>query len=177
LALRTYRRKVQRLAESETLSGRSLWEAIHGFLTERHVTNQPEVLAHFHRDDQQIVRGVLKDLVDSGLVFRTGRGPTSSYRAATPADLAHATATGRDVDGADMLVWALVYRLGPVSRKKLAEYIALPGEELDAALTRLVVAEHVVLVEGEVEQDYRADAFVARLGDPRGWEASVFDHF
>jgi hypothetical protein len=32
LALRTYRRKIQRLTESETLSGRSLWEAVHDFI-------------------------------------------------------------------------------------------------------------------------------------------------
>src|SRR5262245_5323423 len=49
LALRTYRRKVQRLAESETLAGRSLWEAVHAFLTERHVATQAEILSHFHR--------------------------------------------------------------------------------------------------------------------------------
>ncbi|HEX4338060.1 MAG TPA: hypothetical protein VH062_19255 [Polyangiaceae bacterium] len=177
LALRTYRRKVQRLAESQTLSGRSLWEAVHAFLVEREVATQSEVLAHFHRDDLQIVRGVLKDLVDSGLVYRAGRGRTSVYRVASRADLERVTSNGPDVDGTDMLVWALVYRLGPVSHRALAEHVALPGVQLEHALARLVEAGRVSRNDALPEGVYSAAGFVAPLGDPRGWEASVFDHF
>jgi hypothetical protein len=38
LALRSYQQKVQRLSESDTEHGRSLWEAVHDFLQERQVT-------------------------------------------------------------------------------------------------------------------------------------------
>jgi len=108
---------------------------VHDFLAERHVASQAEVLAYFHRDDLQIVRGVLKDLVDSGLVFRAGRGQSSTYRAATRADLEHTTSAGRDSESADMLVWALVYRLGPVNHGTLTRHVSLSGAELDVRNT------------------------------------------
>jgi hypothetical protein len=177
LALRTYRRKVQRLTESQTVAGRSLWEAVHEFLSERSVALQGEVLARFDRDDQQIVRGVLQDLVDSGLVFRAGRGHGSSYRVATRADLEHARSSESDVDGADMLVWAVIYRLGPIDGTKLGAHVSLPREELDAALGRLIVKGRVAVAGAAEARTYRADAFVAPLGEPAGWEAAVFDHF
>src|SRR5688572_6044280 len=40
VALRTYRRRIQRLAESETMAGRSLWEAVHGFIATRHLVTR-----------------------------------------------------------------------------------------------------------------------------------------
>jgi hypothetical protein len=57
MALRTFRRRIQRLSESHTVSNRSLWEAIHAFITEREVVTQSEVLRHFHRDDEELARG------------------------------------------------------------------------------------------------------------------------
>src|SRR5437660_1683958 len=83
---RTYRRKVQRLAESQTVAGRSLWEAMYEYVGSRHVATRADVSRHFAADDEEIVRGVLEDLVESGLVYRAGRGVHASYRAASAAD-------------------------------------------------------------------------------------------
>lgn len=177
IALRTYRRKVQRLSESETVAGRSLWEAVHDFLNEREVANQAEVLTHFYADDQQIVRGVLQDLVESGLVFRAGRGGTSSYRVATRADLEHSRSEDRDSDSMDMLVWAVVYRLGPIERSHLATHFSLPAAELDEALFRLTASGRATSTETAGVKTYRAEAFTLPLGETHGWEAAVFDHF
>jgi hypothetical protein len=177
LALRTYRRKVQRFAESETTPGRSLWEAVHEFLSEHPVANHAEILERFARDDEETVRGVLQDLVDSGLVFRAGRGASSSYRVATPSDLEHARAPERDTESTDMLVWAVVYRLGPIEEKHLSARVALPPGELEASLARLVAAGRVERAQSKGNTTYRADAFLAPLGETHGWEAAVFDHF
>src|SRR5262245_357019 len=122
LALRTYRRKIQRLTESETLAGRSLWEAVHDFVGAQPVVTRADVLRRFHRDDESTVRGVLQDLVDSGLVYQAGRGAASSYRVATPDDLDYVRENEREADGTDTLVWAVVYRLGPLGRPTLAEH-------------------------------------------------------
>src|SRR6476620_7247600 len=72
LALRTYHNKVQRLSESTTFRGRSLWEATLEYIEENGTVLQPEVLTRFARDDEASVRGVLTDLVESGMIFRTG---------------------------------------------------------------------------------------------------------
>lgn len=177
LALRTYRRKIQRLTESETLSGRSLWEAVHDFIGAQPVVTRADVLRRFHRDDESTVRGVLQDLVESGLVYQAGRGAASSYRVATPADLDYVRDNEREADGTDTLVWAVVYRLGPLSRSALGEHVSLPSTKLDASIARLLENGSVVVVEGSGETKYRAPSFVLPFGASQGWEAAVFDHF
>ena len=91
LALRTYHDRVRRLSESTTFRGRSLWEATLAYIEERDVVRQAEVLDSFQKDDEASVRGVLADLADSGVVFRSGRGPATTYRAARPEELAVAS--------------------------------------------------------------------------------------
>jgi hypothetical protein len=177
MALRTYKRRVQRLAESETIAGRSLWEAMFEFLRARPVATHEEVLGHFHRDDEQIVRGVLADLVDSGLVFRAGRGSGSTYRAASRAELDHTRNAPRDPEGTDTLVWAVVYRLGPVERGKLGAQVGLPTSDLDASIARLLAAKKIVRTDTSGAEAYAAHGFVVSLGQANGWEGAVFDHF
>jgi len=75
MALRAYVRKVQRLSESSTDRGRSLWEAVFAYVSERSMVKRRDVLARFSRDDEASVRGVLHDLAESGLAFSSGSGP------------------------------------------------------------------------------------------------------
>jgi hypothetical protein len=67
-----------------------------------------------------------------------------------------------------MLVWAVVYRLGTIDHGKLATHVALG---------RLVAAGRIAKVETAALVTYRAETFVAPLGEAHGWEAAVFDHF
>jgi hypothetical protein len=174
LALRTYRRRIQRFAESRTVQGRSLWEAVNDFVALRHLATRAQVLDEFHLDDEALVASVLSDLVESGLVYRAGRGSTASYRAATRADLDYVRDPKRDADGTDTLVWGLVYRFGPIDERGLAQKLSLPAKELSAALGRLLGAKRVQL---SAELAYHADGFVVPVGTPLGWEAAVSDHF
>jgi len=59
--LRSYRRRVQRIAASETDRGRSLWEAILDYLSQRDLVSRREILDRFRNDDDTLLRGVLKD--------------------------------------------------------------------------------------------------------------------
>src|SRR5512147_2582817 len=68
LGLRTYRRKIQRLSESSTERGRSLWEAVLEYLQGRSLATRAEIFEHFSSDDDRQVRAVLRDLRESGLV-------------------------------------------------------------------------------------------------------------
>jgi hypothetical protein len=74
LALRTYHGKVRRLSESRTFRGRSLWDAILDYVQANETATQVDLLQRFRNDDEAIVRGVLNDLVESGLVHKAGRG-------------------------------------------------------------------------------------------------------
>src|SRR5262245_34223367 len=80
LALRSYQQKVQRLSESVTDRGTTLWEAIYRHLHDKGVVTRADVLNRFARDDSAIVRSILNDMVTTGVVYKTGRGPSTVYR-------------------------------------------------------------------------------------------------
>jgi hypothetical protein len=173
LALRTYLRKVKRLRESSTDVGRSLWEAILDYLGQGRLVTRTQVLHRFHRDDADAVRSVLRDLSESGLVLRLGTGPSTAYRGATKDEL-DALASSRDADGTDELVWAIVFREGPITRDALAK--RLRRGDLDGVLARLTAAGRI-RGSDDANGSFSADHFVVAEGAAVGWEAAVFDHF
>jgi hypothetical protein len=159
------------------MEGRSLWEAVHAFVTERGVVGRKDVLKRFHRDEEATVRAVLQDLVESGLVYRAGVGQTASYRVATRDDLAALGDEGRDPEGLDTLVWGVVYRGVRVTRADLERTVPLPPRVLDEALERLVRAARLERFDADGRVTYGASGFVIPVGSSSGWEAAVFDHF
>ena len=175
LALRSYQQKVRRLSESSTDQGRSLWEAVFDYLNEREVASRADVLRRFRRDDEASVRGILNDLVETGLVYRTGRGPSTVYRITPEDDLDRAVDPETVRRNVESLVWIHVYRMGPITVQELQERLHFDAEQIDEALSAL-------RDEGRVRPTESGDAFVCDqvlvgLGDAAGWEAAVFDHF
>jgi hypothetical protein len=107
MALRTYQRKTQRLRESVTMRGRSLWEAVLEYLQSEDVVTRSAVLMRFRQDDHTLVRGVLRDLTEGGFVFSSGSGEGTAYRAARAEELAKL----REAEGAsafNALLWSIV---------------------------------------------------------------------
>jgi hypothetical protein len=174
ISLRSYQRKVHRLRESRTEQGRSLWEAVFDHLAERGLITRRDVLERFRRDDVQSVRGILRDLVDSGLVFMTGSGDDALYRIASESELGQAASGERR---ADALVWALIYREGPLTRAQLGDRLALEEPALEAVLAYLVHAGHIEREELGLETSYRSERLVPEPDAGAGWEAAVYDHF
>jgi hypothetical protein len=174
LALRTYHSRLRRLSESKTYQGRSLWEAVLEYVQSKGTVLRADVLRRFQYDEEASVRGVLKDLVDTGMLFRAGREQATTYRAASVDDYAqgHARNTVEDLGN---LVWVAVHRQGPVSESELGRVVAASDAELAAALAWLVAAGRVQL--DEADQRYRAQSCVIPVGAPVGWEAAVYDHF
>jgi hypothetical protein len=173
MALRTYLRKIQRLRESSTDRGRSLWEAVLEFLGHGRLVKRAEVLQRFHRDDSDLVRGVLHDLVESGLVLRMGSGPSTAYRAATSEEIA-SLERADGTDGLDELVWAIVFREGPIDRAALGDLVR--GVDLGGALSRLAASGRIQETGGTAPA-YCAREFFVPEDSTTGWEAAVFDHF
>jgi hypothetical protein len=173
LGLRTYQRKIQRFAESATDKGRSLWVAVLDFIQSAGVVTRAEILVHFAGDDDAQVRAVLHDLCESGLVTLSGTGPTIKYRVTPEEELARLRQTQKN-EGLDELLWALVYREGPLTFGDLRAK-QIEQQDLEQALGRLVESGRVEL-SGQ-DGVYRAKTLVLPLGSPVGWEAAVFDHF
>jgi hypothetical protein len=175
LNLRTYHNKIARLAESSTERGRSLWEALLGYVQERSSVSRADLLHRFRHDEEATVRGVLKDLVDTGMLFRSGRGDLTTYRAVTAED------EPREDGAADQRIgnfaWVAIHRYGPITRSALAEHVPAGDDALDAALARLVRDKRVETAEREGRVLYSSAELLIGLGATAGWEASVFDHY
>lgn len=176
MVLRSYHKKVRRLSESATDKGRSLWEAVYSYMNEQETVSQGELMERFRFDDHETVRGVMRDLVGSGLVFRSGRGASAIYR----------IAEGNDVEGASPddegealanFVWVNVYRMGPLTAADLAKALRLSEEQTELALSQLLSDDRVTQSEESTDVTYLAREFVIPFGVDSGWEAAVFDHF
>jgi DNA-binding transcriptional ArsR family regulator len=156
----------------------TLWTAVHGFLAERELATRAELLERFRNDEESSVRGILNDLVESGLVLRTGRGEDARYRVATEEELAE-LGTGAGATAAASLaalVWLHVYREGPIARKTLGELVPLAPEALDAAI-RTLAEDGRIRLEARGDDVYCAtDECLIPVGEAAGWEAAVVDH-
>ncbi len=176
LTLRGYHHKVSRLSESSTERGRSLWEALYSFIQGRDTVTRVELLERFKRDEETKVRGVLSDLVDSGLVFRTGRGDSAVYRAAKAEELPVAQGGADDIHLANWC-WIAIYRNGPISIAELATHVPTDEPTLREGVRQLEAQGRIVAEDLDGTPFYTSDACVIPLGDPKGWEAAVFDHY
>lgn len=176
LGLRTYQRKIQRLGESLTDRGKSLWEAVLAYVRSRPIVPRPDILMRFAQDDESQVRGVLHDLCENRLVFSSGTGAATVYRAASEEELG-ALCTMHAAEGLDELIWALVYQLGPVGLDGILGSGGLERAELEESLARLTSSGRVERVTTDEGTTYRATSLVIPLGSPVGWEGAVFDHF
>jgi hypothetical protein len=178
LALRSYQQKVQRLSESVTARGVTLWGALHAFLVERESASRDEVLVHFKQDEEGKVRSILNDLVESGLVRRSGRGKETRYRAATAEELEElgASEVGDLEETNAALVWVHVYPSSPIRKDKLQALVPLSEEALDAALGRLIADERIRLETRHDGVYCVTDRCLIPVGQAAGWEAAIVDH-
>lgn len=172
MALRGYQKKTQRLAESQTRQGKTLFEAVLEHLEEKGSVSRSAVLHRFRHDGERETIGVLTDLVSGGLVYATGRGASTLYGVTSEAERQRLTrASDKDVL-ADM-VWGAVYRSGGTTLEQLKLELAAEDAQLNSALDRL-------LQDGRVQRSaeglLRAVGFQIPVGE-RGWESAVFDHF
>jgi hypothetical protein len=176
LALRSYQLKLQRLQESISDSGMTLWAAVRSFIDSRGAVSRSDVLARFARDDEASVRGILNDLVESGLVSRTGRGDASIYRI-TPKDDLASLAREDSRDARTALVWLTICRDGPLSRDAIARATELELDALEPVLSELIADARVQRNNGGKDQElFSAERCLIPIGDAAGWEAALLDH-
>ena len=168
MALRAYQRKVKRLAGQSAQRSDSLWSELLDVLEQAGSLTRKEILKRFSTDDEEIVRAVLHDLVQSGLIVEAGKGAALRYRLARYEEL-----TAREESGRDALLAVLVYRHGPIALDTLCVRTGLARATLEPVLQRLVASG---ALERTAAGQYAARDFSVPLGDGAGWEAAVFDH-
>jgi hypothetical protein len=177
MALRTYHDRVARLSESQSESGRSLWDAVLAYIQEKGPVLRADVLRRFHRDGEAMVRGVLRDLVSSGLLFRSGQGDHTMFRAAAPEEQGLSASASAEAS-ANMLLVA-IHRHGPCTGAEVQKLVPLGDAELTAQLERLVADGRLSREPGTAgaNAQYRTERIFIPYGAPEGWEAAVLDHY
>jgi DNA-binding MarR family transcriptional regulator len=176
LGLRTYRRKIQRLTESSTERGRSLWEAVLEHVRSKGSVTRLEVLERFARDDEAQVRAVLHDLCESSLLVSNGTGSSATFRPVSDEEI-ESLRQQVGSEGADELLMAIMYREGALSAKDLASRAQTDVASIEAALQRLADMGRIERTERNGVSVYETASLVIPLGASVGWEAAVFDHF
>lgn len=173
LALRTYQRRVQRLEQSATDTGTTVWQAVNDYLQEAGQATRQQIFDRFKNDDPEAVGAVLTDLVQNGLASRTGRA-TSAVLVATPPEARRLLARQGKEDTAAALVWLDICHHPGTSTQEVAERL-----EIDEALAEKIVER--LHNEGQltsaVDGPLSAKELVIDVGSEVGWEAAVFDHF
>ena len=176
LALRSYQKKVRRLAESASFPDRTLWEAIIEFVREKERVRRGDVLTRFRPDGEREVGAVLNDLVGSGLIYQTGHGSESLYGITSEADLVYLV-RANEAQSAIPVVWTAVHKSPGIEVKELLERLAT-----DEAVVRASV--ETLVAEGKLERKGDGDAaaltavdLYVPVGAELGWEVAVFDHF
>jgi len=172
MALRAYIRKVRRLSEAESEKGRTLWQALLDFVRQEELVTRERLQQRFAADGELQVTAVLHDLSESGVLFCSGSGKHAVYRVSTDDEL-HRLAKISDEYGGDELAWVLIYRQGPLSEVRLAEFLRREAHDT-ADLVRRLLADG--RIERQTNGDLIARDFVIALGSDAGWEAAVFDH-
>jgi hypothetical protein len=130
----------------------------------------------FALDDHEVVAGVLRDLVGSGLAYASGRGKDAMYRIADQSDFARDDGTNREL-AKDYLVWQAVYRRGPIGAAEVAQVSGFGEGECAVCLARLVQQGKVRRTADAARESYVSDRLDVPVGQELGWEAAVFDHF
>jgi DNA-binding MarR family transcriptional regulator len=176
LGLRTYRRKIQRLSESATDRGRSLWEVVLEYIRARSSATRVEILKRFSGDEESQVKAVLHDLCESQLVVASGSGGTATYRAARGEELL-ALQQGRGAEGLDELVLALMFREAPLTVDEIARQATLEVEKVEPIVNRLLREGRIERTEHDGAALYQATRLLVPLGATAGWEAAIFDHY
>lgn len=172
MALRSYQRRVQRLRESATNPGQTLWQLVLAYLESQRKASRQDLQNQFFSDDPEALGAILNDLVRSGLASRTGSG-TNALFAVTPEEDRQALARLGKEETAASLVWLDLCRNPETTSAETAERLGLAQDLVQGALDSLVAGGRLTKKDGKLTPE----PMVIPVGAEAGWEAAVFDHF
>ncbi len=177
MALRTYQKRMQRLSESVTFEGTTLWQAVLEFIQREGSVSRQRVFERFARDTKQDVAAVLNDLVGSGLAYSTGRGEGAVYGPTKESDR-HAVSVHEGQDSLAYRLWLAIYDARSVAEDELRRrFDDDDREQLDRALAQLIADGHVSRQTRGVEPVLTSSELMIPVGAEQGWESAVLDHF
>jgi hypothetical protein len=172
MALRSYQRRVQRLRESTTNPGQTLWQSVLAYLETQGKATRRDLQDRFYSDDPEALGAILSDLVRSGLASRTGMGITALFAVTLEEDRRTLARLGK-AETAAALVWLDLCHNPGTNIHEAAERLGLAEDLVQGALDSLTVEGRVTSQDGKITPI----PMVIPVGSEAGWEAAVFDHF
>lgn len=177
MALRGYQRKVQRLTESASSRGQTLWEALVEHLDKHGATLRSDLLRRFDADGEEHVCAVLRDLTESGVVYSTGRGENALYGLSSEQDRERVLLQIRG-QKLEVSAWYAIHRKAQTF-EQLCDALKVSDAELRSVVEDLIGGGSVRATTATLGADTLLESvrFVVPVGDERGWEVAVFDHY
>jgi hypothetical protein len=174
LALRSYHRKLRRIEGSATTPGESLWQAVLRIVGRKKTISQLDLWAELSEDDPAVIRGIVSDMVESGVLDKEGSGPSAVL---TPSSL-NAGSPDSD-DGLKDYIWALLYRDGPLSAADVSALSHQSPDRVRAILGALIDdgMAQTTATDGTAAPCYVARDFIIPPGEDERWPLAVYDHF
>jgi len=176
MALRGYQKRVQRLTESVTVRDRTLWEAVLEYVRERDHVTRRQLLARFSGDSEAALAAVLHDLVASGLLYASGQGQATLFRATAESALQALAGEGA-LDSLSAMACTMVYHQPGIGLKDLTERLASDEAMLRRAVELAIADGRLSTSDPAQLTELRAAELVIAIASETGWEAAVFDHF
>ncbi len=176
MLLRGYQKKVQRLSESATTRDKSLWQAVLEFVSDEDGVTRKRVFERFERDVEEDVASVLRDLVTSGLVFASGQGHATLYRATTEEERRKLFDADR-VQSLIPMLWVTIFHDGPLDLPQLLRRVSGDVDDVRAALETLRADGRVTADDSVTWTGLRAATLLVPVDAAGGWEAEVLDQF
>lgn len=179
LPLRTYQHRLNVTAQSATVRGMTVWEAVYRYIREEGPVGRGALELRFRREDQAQLRSILKNMVQSGLVFSAGRGGSTLYQA----NLRVLFEDGADPELDAHLVWVAAYNqpgstLEELSRGLGIERSVIQLERLRNAVEWLVQRGRLIGEDDAEGTRYRSRDFVLPPpADAAPGHAALYDHF
>ncbi|MDF3065262.1 MAG: hypothetical protein K0R38_863 [Polyangiaceae bacterium] len=176
MALRGYQKRVQRLTESMTFRDRTLWEVVLEYAREHEHVTRRQLLARFSRDSEAAVAAVLHDLVTSGLLYASGQGQATLYRATAESALQALVGEGA-LDSLSAMAHAVVFHHGKMGLAELTAKLASDEAAVRKAVELALSDGRLRTSDPEHLSDLSAADLLIAIDAQTGWEAAVFDHF
>jgi hypothetical protein len=178
MALRGYQRKVQRLTESSSHKGKTLWEALVEHLHTHGPSLRFDLERRFAADGEDHVAAVLRDLTESGAVYSTGRGDSAIYGLSSEQDRERMLLKTQG-ENLKVATWYAIYRQAQ-SVAQLQTALGVSEEELHSVVGTLIDEGLIQSSEGARLTPtawLESRRFLVPVGAEHGWEVAVFDHY
>ncbi|MFN3200585.1 MAG: helix-turn-helix domain-containing protein [Bradymonadia bacterium] len=166
MSTRTFQRRVHRIREFKP-DEKTIWMSVIGYIHHSEGCGRQEIIDNFLQYDEGQIISILNDLIANNVIAKTDKGYTETSKTSS---FFHTLC-----EEESLLVWAHVYRHGPMKTSEISEDLHLPIELAEQIIASLVEQNKASYLEAQ-------DAYTCRecyipVGSVEGFYASMFEHY